>query len=256
MPVKPSFWREHSYEKRVLVSLKPGVKVRQSPEGENFCKIQRCKEHPASEEPTHRGLCTHHWQTRADGRPKCRQCGNNFAVDPIADQLCGDCHPAYKETTPFEAHALSLIREGLGPVDAVRKAMGEGTTAVQATRELEKMSASAVKFKRLKKALAKAGITDERIFAKLSKNMDATKRVYNGDGEVIDEVPDVRASNQTIDMLFKLKGAYPSRFAKAEPPQQTNIAVAMLPAVEPRRPDAQIYTLPQEKKRLGGGGEE
>ena len=244
-------------QRKRLVMLKLGVWVHQAADGTNYCKVKFCRDAPASLEPHHRGLCIKHFENYDDGRPRCKQCHHRFAVAPMTDQLCENCHPAFQEVTPFETHVLEEIRKGAAPVQAVQAAMGPGATAVAASHRLSRMSRSAKTHKRMTRAMAQAGITPDRLFKKLNENIDATKSIYNNEGELVAEVPDVRASNQAIDMSLKVMGAYPSKTrSDKDKPQTTNVAVAVLPAVEPRRPDAQIYTLPERKKAVNSGGDE
>ena len=71
-------------------------------------------------------------------------------------------------------------------------------------------------------------------------------------------MPDVRGSNQAIDLWAKMRGLYPGKVRPdgGSKPQQVQIAVAMLPQEEPRKPEAQVYTLPMPKERLGDGSDE
>ena len=254
MPVKETVAKH----RKGLTCITHGVWVRQNAAGENFCKVPHCKEPPESLKAFHRGMCSKHFQNRADGRPKCTKCRVRYAVDPMSDQLCEHCHPQFQETTPFETQVLEEIRKGASPVTAVQTAMGEGTTRVEASRKLERLSKSQKMARRMKHAMKRNGISDDVIFAKLRSNLDATKKVYNGEGELVDEVPDVRASNQTAEILLKVMGAFPSRVqAKEKTEQSFNVAVAVLPPEEPRRPDAQVYTLPPSRLALrSGGGDE
>lgn len=241
------------------VCLKPGVWVRQLPDGTNICKILGCKSPPKSLEPFFRGMCQKHFDSNHDGRPLCKQCGKKWSVAPESEQLCHVCHPAFQETTPFEAHFLEQIRAGNEPVAAMQTTMGNGTSVAEAKKAVDKLSKSA-RMQRMFTAAFKAASGGrhpmDKAAEKIVQAMDATKAVFNGDGEKVAEVPDFKASLQATDMAIKVMGGYPSRFAVEKPPAQTtNIAVAMLPAVEPRKPDAQIYTLPPLKTAARGGEE-
>ena len=254
MPVKETLAKH----RKGLTNLAPGVWVRQNAAGENFCKVMHCQDPPESLKAFHRGMCGKHFRTRADGRARCTKCRVRYAVDPMTDQLCEFCHPQFQETTPFETQVLEEIRKGAPPITAVQAAMGDGTTRLEASRKLERMSKSQKMARRMKHAMKRNGIDDDVIFKKLRSNLDATKKVYNGEGDLVDEVPDVRASNQTAEILLKVMGAFPSRVqAKEKTEQNFNVAVAVLPQEEPRKPDAKIYTLPPSRLALrSGGGDE
>lgn len=244
-----------SPRRTVSVMLKPGVWVRQLPDGQNLCKVMHCYASPASLEPFHRGLCFKHFESRADGRKRCIQCKANWTVEPESDGLCHVCHPRFQETTPFEAHFLEQIREGKAPVAAMQSALGGKVSDATARRAVEKLTST----KRMQRMFthafkeASGGVHPmTKAATKIYEAMGATKPVFNKEGEKVDDVPDFKASLQATDMAIKVMGGYPSRFAAdKETPRQTNIAVAMLPQVEPRKPDAKIYTLPPRKKTAG-----
>lgn len=224
--------------RRRQVMVRQGVWVRQSSEGANLCKVPRCASAPASLEPFHRGLCAHHFVTYADGRPKCRICKKKYAVDPLLEALCEGCS-APSELTPFEAHALAKLTDGTGR---------EKQAAALSVRRLSKSAAAR---KRLSKALRAAGITEEYLAKKFLDNIEAKKSVFNGEGELVAEVPDHRASIQAMDMLFKVEGRYPGK-ERPEPVrlEPVNVNVAVLPPEEPIRAEVPVYTIPAPAERM------
>lgn len=230
-------------KRRFLVKLGPGVWVKQGDDGSNLCKVKRCAEQPVSLTPFHRGLCEAHFFNYADERQRCKQCLRKWAVDPQCDQLCEDCHPAFQQVTPFEAHVLEQVRSGSSPMVAVQNAMGGMATATQATRELKKLSESAKMLKKFKAA----GLTYEYLFDQLKQNIEATQTIYH-DGVKVDEVRDFRASTQALALALKVTGATAASKQAEQAP--VNVNVAVLPPEEPRRLDAPIYTLdmPEERK--------
>lgn len=240
---------------RKLTQHAPGVWTRTGPDGAPLCKVGLCTEPPASMKPRERGMCVKHFQSYPDGRPKCKQCRARYSIEPWAEQLCDGCSPLTQETTPFESHVLASLRDGSALAPAVRNALGPEASTSQVARAVTKLSRSARIAKRLKHAMAAHGATDEVAFARLARNIEAKKQIFSEDGAFIAEVDDVRGSNQALTLYFKLRGHFPNKQqSDAGKQAPVNVAIAMLPPQEARRPDAPIYVLPHTDDGSESGG--
>lgn len=224
--------------------VKPGVYVRLAKDGTYYCKVRGCMERPASEEPIHRGLCVKHFEKTGDGRLRCTQCTKRWCVAPEIDGLCEFCHPAHQDATPHEAQVLEAMRRGESPVLALQQSAG--LTPTGARKELSRMRKRAGTARRMHKAMKRNGLDLDSIMRKVSENVNATKRTFNRDGDLVDESPDYRASNQALDMALKAGGHYPGKdrpeSKNAEQTPQT--AVVIIPAQAPIERDRPIYSLP------------
>lgn len=225
------------------VHLGPGVRVRQDQDGNNLCRVNRCKEPPLTLGKRHRGFCSEHYRTVADGRPLCCKCRRNYAIEPYADEFCEHCSPLEQETTPFESHVLHELRNGGSLSQAVARTMPEGSHPLAVASAARRLTKRAGSLARIRVAMEKAGVNPRMAAEKLKQNINAKKAIFNKEGEMIAEVDDVRGSNQALDLYFKVSGAYVKK-VRGGGSQNTQVNVAVLPAEEPRRADAQIYTLP------------
>ena len=155
--------------------------------------------------------------------------------------------PRKRKLTRKQAQALQGLAAGLSGGEVGVKVLGHKNRAT-GRAVVSRMLANATVREELADAFDRAGLSPDAVARTLMASLAADREYFNNHG-VISGGPDHHVRLRAAELAARLWGAFPGSDRADREGASVNVAVALLPAVEPRDPTKPVYTLPPKAQR-------
>ncbi len=155
--------------------------------------------------------------------------------------------PRKSRLTPKQATALKGLAKGMTGAEVGVELLGH-KNARTGSAVVSRMLASSTVREELADAFDRAGLSPDAVARAVMASLDATREYFTAEG-VSTGGPDHHVRLRAAELAARLWGAFPSTERAEREGSQVNVAVAILPAVQPRDPDAPVYILPPKASR-------